>query len=125
MTKKHDLESWHRDKAVQDNIVESWLCVDCGTNTAPHVPDGPATRIALALNGECRFRLCRESEAYSVKDSVWTAAGMRPWGGCLCVGCLERRIGRELRPKDFARHDDRVWAQMPCSDRLLDRPGFA
>jgi hypothetical protein len=22
--------SWHSDKPVQDNIVESWLCVDCG-----------------------------------------------------------------------------------------------
>jgi hypothetical protein len=35
MAKKAHLESYLRDKAVQDNIVESWLCVDCGMNTHP------------------------------------------------------------------------------------------
>jgi hypothetical protein len=31
MTRKPNkacLDSFHKDKAVQDNIVESWLCVD-------------------------------------------------------------------------------------------------
>src|SRR5215471_12209096 len=31
-----------------------------------------------------------------VRDKVWTAAGMKPHGGRLCAGCLERRIGRPL-----------------------------
>jgi hypothetical protein len=73
---------------------ESWLCVDCGTNTAP----GHPTRIewerlyrtsvaikklsgkeqlitTLSFNDHC--------EVYTVRDSVWKAAGMEPMGGCL------------------------------------------
>jgi hypothetical protein len=34
-----------------------------------------------------------------VRDDVWTAAGIRD--GFLCVGCLERRLGRSLAPDDF------------------------
>jgi hypothetical protein len=58
-----------------------------------------------------------------VRETVWKQAGMKPWSGCLCVGCLELRIGRRLRPKDFAPDDAKVWAQCPCTDRLLDRRG--
>jgi hypothetical protein len=123
-TPKEHLESWRKDKAVQDNIVESWLCVDCGVNT-PGCPDGPQTRIDLALNGESAVTYDRNSEVYTVKDAIWKQAGMRPWGGCLCIGCLERRLGRHLRPKDFSRHDYKVWANLPCTERLLNRRGRA
>jgi hypothetical protein len=122
---KH-LESFHTDKAVQDNIVESWLCVDCGVNTAPGVPSGPETRLAFALGDEeVDYTFDDQTEVYHVRDKIWEAAGMRPWSGCLCVSCLEQRIGRQLRPKDFARHDARAWADKPCTDRLLDRRGLA
>jgi hypothetical protein len=124
-TPKEQLESWHKDKAVQDNIVESWLCVDCGVNTAPGVPAGPTTRIDIALNDESEMRVGHESEIYHVEDAIWKQAGMRPWNGCLCIGCIERRLGRQLRPRDFARHDKEVWAQFPCTERLLNRRGFA
>jgi hypothetical protein len=120
-----DLESWHRDKAVQDSIVESWLCVDCGMNTHPGCPSGPETRIDLALKGVSETSFDRETEVYSVKDAIWKQAGMRPWSGCLCIGCLEKRIGRQLRPKDFSSHDKKVWAEMLCTERLLNRRGFA
>jgi hypothetical protein len=113
-----------KDKAVQDNIPESWLCVDCGVNTHPGCPDGPQTRIDIALTGKSEVYFDPDSEVYAIKDDIWKAAGMRPWSGCLCVGCLEKRLGRQLRPKDFSRHDAKVWAQMPCTDRLLDRRGF-
>jgi len=123
--KRATIDSWNNDKAVKDNIVESWLCIDCGVNTAPGVPDGPQTRLDFALNGQSEFRHDRNTEVYSVKNALWEQAGMRPWNGCLCIGCLERRIGRQLRPKDFARHDEKVWARMPCTERLLNRRGFA
>ena len=45
-------------------------------------------------------------EIYTVRDAVWKIAGMEPMGGCLCVGCLEKRLGRRLRPKDFPRRDE-------------------
>jgi hypothetical protein len=129
MLTKAMLDSSQKDKAVQDNIVESWLCVDCGTNTAPGFPSGPEMRLAIALGDkklDVTFDVTFDSntEVYHLKDKVWAKAGMRAWNGCLCIGCLEQRLGRQLQPKDFARHDDETWAQLPCSDRLLDRRGF-
>jgi hypothetical protein len=118
-------KSWRDDKAVQDNIVESWLCVDCGVNTHPGSLSGPEIRVALALKSECDLTFTKRCEVYSVKDDLWKQAGMRPWSGCLCVGCLEKRIGRQVRPRDFARHDKKVWADMPCTERLLNRRGYA
>jgi hypothetical protein len=43
---------------------------------------------------------CKEDydEGYMIHDEVWEASGGSGW---LCVGCLERRLGRELRPEDF------------------------
>jgi hypothetical protein len=123
-TPQKTLESYRNDKAVRDNIVESWLCVDCGVNTNPGCPDGPTTRIELRLYGKSKVKHTRETEVYDVKDAIWEQAGMRAWQGCLCIGCLEKRIGRQLRPKDFSRHDRKVWATMPCPERLSNRRGF-
>jgi hypothetical protein len=124
MTKLQQIHSFKTDKAVADNIVESWLCVDCAKDTAPGFMSGPEMRIALALHSSVPLTLDTRAEVYHVKDDVWKAAGMRAWNGCLCIGCLEQRLGRELRPKDFARDDARCWARMPCTDRLLDCRGF-
>jgi hypothetical protein len=41
------------------------------------------------------------SEVYTVKPAVWKAAGMGEMDGCLCIGCVEKRLGRALTPKDF------------------------
>ena len=59
---------------------ESWCCVDCGAAT---------TNLAG-----------KDTPVY--RPEAW-AAGMKAMGGCLCVGCLEKRLGRCLRPKDFTR----------------------
>jgi hypothetical protein len=84
-----------------DNITESWLCVDCGVNTAPGIPDGPTLRLHLNLFGTSETRITSNSEIYVVRNRIWQQAGMRPFGGCLCIGCLEKRIGRKLTHKDF------------------------
>ena len=45
-------------------------------------------------------------------EPIWEAAGMEPMAGCLCIGCLEKRIGRQLTPKDFMRkHPSRLLAR--------------
>jgi hypothetical protein len=125
MPTKDELVSFEKDKAVQDNITESWLCVDCGVNTAPGLVSGPETRVAFALGAKTvEQTFTDETEVYHVKDAIWKKAGMRPWNGCLCIGCLEKRLERQLQPKGFARHDDKVWSQFPCTERLLDRRGF-
>jgi hypothetical protein len=49
---------------------------------------------------------------------------MRPWSGCLCIGCLERRIGRKLLPRDFSSHDKKCWARLPSTERLRNRRGL-
>jgi hypothetical protein len=118
--------SFDKDKAVKDNIVETWLCIDCGVNTQPGVPSGPEIRVAFAMGAEeIPTEFNDKTEVYDVKDVIWEQARMRPWSGCLCIGCLERRIGRQLRPRDFSAHDAKAWAHLPCTDRLLDRRGYA
>ena len=73
-----------------------YICRDCGVDTTP----------CTSRRG-CRHK--ERWEHYMVRDSVWKAAGMpamrgiQPLGasGFLCIGCLERRLGRELKPRDF------------------------
>ncbi|SOD63658.1 hypothetical protein SAMN06297387_11211 [Streptomyces zhaozhouensis] len=42
-----------------------------------------------------------KDEFFMVHDPVWAKARMENYGGFLCVGCLEKRIGRRLRRGDF------------------------
>jgi hypothetical protein len=104
-----------------DNITESWLCVDCGVNTAPGIPDGPTTRVQLTLMGKSNSTITRFSELYMVRDVIWAKAGMTDFGGCLCVGCLEKRLGRKLKPKDFQPDHPFNQPDFPRSQRLEDR----
>lgn len=106
---------------MSDNITESWLCIDCGANTAPGIPDGPTTRRELLMSGESSAHIDEDSEVYIVHDKVWARAGMAGWGGCLCVGCIEKRLGWRLRPKDF--DPDNIFNRMPGTPRLLERQG--
>jgi hypothetical protein len=106
---------------------ESWCCVDCGINTAPGAPT--RREIEQAFNGRVlraepvRFPITftEDCEVYSVRNAVWKKAGVEPMGGCLCIGCLEKRIGRRLKPKDFPR--DHPFNQLPGTPRLLQRRG--
>jgi hypothetical protein len=44
---------------------------------------------------------------------------MEEMGGCLRIGCLEKRIGRTLTPKDFSRNHP--FSALPETQRLLNR----
>jgi hypothetical protein len=75
---------------------DSTRCVDCGVETQPKNPGAT-----------------HDYEQFVVLDEVWQAAGMplgkvdpksfvlKGGGGCLCVGCIERRLGRKLTNADF------------------------
>jgi len=63
------------DKKVQR--LQGVHCVDCDVNTV------------------------YIKESYMVIDSVWKESGMTSQGGRLCVGCIERRLGRKLQCSDF------------------------
>jgi hypothetical protein len=111
--------------------TENWLCIDCGVNTAPGLKTRTEKEAAIkALGALWKHNLAgieehvgRNSEIYFVRDAVWKKAGMTgKWGeGCLCIGCLEQRIGRRLKPKDFPR--DHEFNQLPGTPRLMQRRG--
>jgi hypothetical protein len=102
---------------------ESWCCIDCGVNTAP----GCSTRAELeqaftvkiwATEGVTQT-FDEWSEVYMVMPKIWKAAGMDAIAGCLCIGCLEKRLGRLLTPKDFNRKHP--FHSLPGTKRLLAR----
>src|SRR5262249_1284217 len=105
---------------------ESWLCVDCGVNTAPGIPNRADTEQAfksslLSATGEISAPILVDawSELYMVRPKVWERAGMVDFGGCLCIGCLEKRLGRQLMPRDF--DPKHLFNNMPGTARLMSR----
>jgi hypothetical protein len=117
---------WNPDRQITDlkSVVADWCCIDCGLNTAP----GFSTRAEIQeayyagdLKEGIAQRIDDQTEIYTVRDAVWRKAGMEPRGGCLCIGCLEKRIGRKLKPKDFPRDDAFNHPGLPGTERLLNR----
>jgi hypothetical protein len=83
------------EEAMKDAHHE---CADCGAATTPG---------EIELDGKGGFSITpapNSWEHYMVGKRVWGKAGMAEAGGSLCIGCLERRLGRRLRPKDFSFH---------------------
>jgi hypothetical protein len=106
-----------------DWCLSGFCCVDCGHNTAPGVPAPEVRQVALATRGQYDWFVSDKTELYTVHKAVWKKAHMNPMGGCLCIGCLEKRIGRKLRPEDFKPGDTFNHPDLPCTDRLRDRRG--
>jgi hypothetical protein len=117
---------------LRGRTPESWLCVDCGVNTAPGLLNRlemekavktaeAAAKLAGHNDWSVPLRVNDWSEVYTVRDGVWRAAGMEPMGGCLCIGCLEKRLGRRLKPKDFDRDHVFNARDFPGTERLLNR----
>jgi hypothetical protein len=112
-------------------VPDSWLCVDCGVHTAPGVLNRPEMEAAIKAAGKQvtaetlqewsdKTRFDDRAEIYIVRETEWAKADMQPFGGCLCIGCLEKRLGRKLKPKDFDR--DHVFTQhLPGTAWLLNR----
>jgi hypothetical protein len=65
-------------------------------------------------------RFDQYSEVYTVKPEIWKAAEMGEMDGCLCIGCLAKRLGRRLTAKDFPRNDPLNFIAVG-TQRLLDR----
>jgi hypothetical protein len=99
-------------------LPESWACVDCPANTAPGVPTRieaeQMARDEIARHGgydlirigrKVAEAMTDKCEIYLVDEQVWEKAGMKPMGGCLCIDCLEKRIGRRLNRTDFPDHE--------------------
>lgn len=98
-----------------------WCCIDCGLNTFPAAPPRGLAQFLLSRDREIPLQFNDQSEVYTVHDGVWKQAGMEPFGGCLCIGCLESRLCRRLKPYDFVTAD--VFNLVPGTQRLLNRRG--
>jgi hypothetical protein len=71
----------------------------------------------LRCCNDCLADVVEIGERYMVHDHVWPVTED---GGALCVGCLEKRIGRRLVPGDFTD----CWGNRgawPQSERLRSR----
>lgn len=68
----------------------------------------------------CRVDTLAIGEFYMVEDEVWHAAvSADSFISFLCIGCLELRLGRRLRPDDFT--DVPINDPRGSSRRLRDR----
>jgi hypothetical protein len=114
----------HKDKqplSLKGVYSEHHNCIDCGINTHPGAPPRQLAEFLMNRDRSLPISVSDECEVYFVHHAVWKKAGMEPHGGCLCVGCLERRIGRKLKPSDFPDHP---LNDLPGTQRLLDRRGY-
>ena len=104
-------------------IPESWDCVDCGVNTAPGcLNKAELEKTCETARGESVPQMFDDcTEVYAVRERVWAQAVIETMGGCLCIGCLEKRLDRKLRPKDFRR--GHPLNMFPGTPRLLKRRG--
>ena len=102
---------------------KSWECVDCGVNTAPGLSTKSELKRVFKADpyASVRQRIDHKSEVYSVRDVIWKKAAMGLYAGCLCIGCLEARIGRKLKPKDFELGHAFNDPAMPATLRLKER----
>jgi hypothetical protein len=110
---------------LKGRIPESWLCVDCGVNTAPGLLTRKEMEAALIIHETAEQWLSDDQEVYCLKPEVWRAAGLEDWGGCLCIGCLEKRIGRRLKRGDFLEDHPFNHPDYPATPRLRKRRGRA
>jgi hypothetical protein len=105
----------------------TWDCVDCGTNTAPGMPTCSQLDAIFnnpLLNGSAKTFQCvynDQTEVYRVTKRIWRKACMSDFSGCLCIGCLEKRIRRRLVPTDFEREHALNDPHLPCTERLRSR----
>jgi hypothetical protein len=107
---------------MRGKCPESWSCIDCGVNTGPGLLNRTQLEQALANDWTGKGvdqTVDDQTELYMVKPPIWQAAGIEGMGGCLCIGCLEQRLGRRLTSKDFLRNHP--FNSMPGTKRLLAR----
>ena len=72
---------------------------------------------------DCSGNTLTMDEYYMVRNEIWGEFGVPR--GMLCIGCLERRMGRRLAPADFTDcplNKDPVWSLK--SARLAARLGL-
>lgn len=117
---------WAELLTVQDwvdaGLPLSWNCADCNFDTAPGCP----TAVTLIGSGiqhadDLVLVFSEDAEMYQLRQAVWVAAVSDDLRIVLCIGCVETRLGRNLRPKDFDRKSP--FRLVPGTARLNSRRG--
>jgi hypothetical protein len=92
-----------REREAKDRARVESRCLDCREETS--------------------FRADKADEWYMVHNELWLQAN--PAGqGKLCIGCLEQRLGRQLKPDDFTEfpvNDPGRGKSARLNSRLLDQ----
>ena len=75
---------------------------------------------------DCGHDCRRMDEMYMVWDVIWAWATYEHGSArLLCIGCLELRLGRQLRPRDFTQAPINWDGERPRSLRLRHRLGYS
>jgi hypothetical protein len=71
---------------------------------------------------DCHQDLAKMEELFIFDIKVWNkAVGRKDRHKFLCVGCLEDRLGRRLRPEEFPDCEENTTPCLFRSHRLIDR----
>jgi hypothetical protein len=123
---RQSLGRWQSTFTLHDitrgcSMPDTWNCIDCGENTAPGMSGANDVLEALNAGRGIKQKVDKRSEIYTASESVWRAARMGDHDGCLCVGCLENRLGRMLNREDFIPWHVFNGPHYPRTKRLKDR----
>jgi hypothetical protein len=66
---------------------------------------------------DCKVDVAATGQYYHLRDEVWVGELGLGWHDNLCLGCLEKRLGRKVGLDDF----DMVW---PCNREVVERLGL-
>lgn len=99
--------------------MDNHICIDCNVDTSGHgiceyymVQFDIWDNLLFDPKEDARYL---DKKWYFFKDEV-------RYEGMLCIGCLERRLGRELNADDFLDCPlNTEYDSYPRSDRLLER----
>jgi hypothetical protein len=80
-------------------IVAKWRCDDCGDN------------------------FVKRGDFCMIDSCIWEEKLGLSWTDNLCIPCIERRLGRKLRPRDF-RPGQPIVKGYPFSPILQQRSGY-
>jgi hypothetical protein len=85
-----------------------------------------AKELARPCCNDCGVNVITSGEYYMLKPAIWEEELGLGWTDNLCIGCVEKRLGRRLKPllegDDFMLLPDYEWLkQYPPSARLWDR----
>jgi hypothetical protein len=76
--------------------------------------------LARLTCNDCGVNVAEVGELFMIKDEIWKGQFGLAWNDNLCLGCIEARLGRELRFLDLMTISNYPWVGPP-SERMVAR----